>query len=1304
MDATCAPVPTSVLFSGNARQGIEVRGGTMAADTLWKNWNANAPYAATGGVSVAAGVRFTIEPGTTVKWNGSTGTALRVHGVLIADGAAAPITFTGLHDDSVGGDTNGDGASAPGRGEWLGVYLSPASGASVLNQCAIRYAGADNYGNGMGVYNSAGRKCLVYVDRCSPTITRCAFAESERHGLELYGSEAAIQENTFTNMGSGHYAIVYDTPNTLPVISGNSASGTGIAGICLSGGSITRTGRWMKPGASFPYYLYTNHSFAGGTTFTIDPGTTIRFSGSTSAALYVQGTLSAAGTAAEPITFTSAQDSPGPGNWLGIYLGPQAGASVLSYCTLAYAGADNYGNGMGVYNSAGRKCALYVDACSPRVTDCTIESPERHGIELYNSAATLRNNTFRNVRSDMFALVFDTPNTFPVVSGTVFAGSPGRIHLAGGTISKSGRWMKAGGNFAYYLGAAQHINAGVTLTVDPGVTVRLSGSGSTGIYVAGTLKAVGGALAPITFTSSAASPGRGNWLGIYLGPTAGRSALCYCTIACAGADNYGNGLGSYHSAGRRCTLFVDGCTPTLSNLTISDSERNGLEIYGGSPTLYSSLFLSCGWSGIVAEAGAAPLIANNTVSGCGGGISCSGASPRIVNNIVAFNGSGITRSGGEPTLGSNCVYGNPSGDYAGIAAGAGDFSMDPLFVDRAAGDYHTPGQSPGINAGNNSAVQSTWRDHDGRARVYGGRVDLGAYELPRLPAPAKPDLLIRNAGDTGWVGGNAFGTSQSRAQMASAAMKAIYEVKVENDGEAAGPFVLKAVESAGTGWAITYKAGDTDISDQMRGGGYPVPLMAGASAVVTVDVQPGAMVTPGAVKTFLFRVYKDAADTTSRDLVSAKTTAAPAKKLAFLMQPSNVGAGTAIAPAVQVAVQDQFGGTVPVAKTVTLAIATNPAGGRLTGTLSASTVHGVATFSNLKIDRAGSGYTLRATASGLAAATSAAFDVSAGAKAKMVFTVQPASTLAGSVMSPAVVVSIVDAAGNLVADATDTVILTIARNPARGTLSGSTAVAAVGGVAAFAGLSIDKAGVGYMLRASAADLTGVYSATFDITSGPVAARRGDRGVLVAACAGEQAVGYLAPSRLDSPESGGRSAGLRFVPLQAPAGRSPGSAWEFAIEASWPSADVTITWPDLSGMGSGDRVVLQDLDATVRRSMRSTASYTFRAGQGVQRRFRVLAEPRGAGGVAITGLEVAPLRSNTRVVRFTLSTDASVDLEILSPSGRTVATVARGRAFMQGVNQAVWSGPAAPGLYLLRAAATAEDGGVVQAVRPVAVVR
>jgi len=112
----------------------------------------------------------------------------------------------------------------------------------------------------------------------------------------------------------------------------------------------------------------------------------------------------------------------------------------------------------------------------------------------------------------------------------------------------------------------------------------------------------------------------------------------------------------------------------------------------------------------------------------------------------------------------------------------------------------------------------------------------------------------------------------------------------------------------------------------------------------------------------------------------------------------------------------------------------------------------------LSLDKTGTGYTLTAAAGGLTGAISNAFNVTAGAATQLVFSVQPTSATAGSVITPAVQLTAQDAQGNTVTGFTANVTVALGANPGSGTLSGSKTVPAVAGVATFGDLSLDKAG------------------------------------------------------------------------------------------------------------------------------------------------------------------------------------------------------------------------------------------------------
>jgi len=113
----------------------------------------------------------------------------------------------------------------------------------------------------------------------------------------------------------------------------------------------------------------------------------------------------------------------------------------------------------------------------------------------------------------------------------------------------------------------------------------------------------------------------------------------------------------------------------------------------------------------------------------------------------------------------------------------------------------------------------------------------------------------------------------------------------------------------------------------------------------------------------------------------ASGAAGPPTKLGFVQGPSNTAAGNAITPAVTVAVEDANGNieTSDNATQVSLVIGTNPTGGTLSGGSAVTVASGIAIFSGLSINTAGTGYTLTASSTpSYTAATSKAFNITTG--------------------------------------------------------------------------------------------------------------------------------------------------------------------------------------------------------------------------------------------------------------------------------------------------------------------------------------
>ena len=217
-------------------------------------------------------------------------------------------------------------------------------------------------------------------------------------------------------------------------------------------------------------------------------------------------------------------------------------------------------------------------------------------------------------------------------------------------------------------------------------------------------------------------------------------------------------------------------------------------------------------------------------------------------------------------------------------------------------------------------------------------------------------------------------------------------------------------------------------------------------------------------------------------VVNATALSITPTRLAVTTQPSNAKAGATLGN-VTVAAQDASGVTVATfTGDVTVALGANPGGATLGGTTTVRAVNGVATFSNLSLNRPGTAYTLVFASSGLSGMPSSSFDVTSGNAAKLAFGPVTSTADAGIAMG-SVQVTTQDSAGNAVTSFTGAVTVAIGNNPGTSTLSGTLTRTAVAGVATFNDLSLNRKGAAYTLVATATGLTSGTSAAFNVAPG-----------------------------------------------------------------------------------------------------------------------------------------------------------------------------------------------------------------------------
>jgi len=97
--------------------------------------------------------------------------------------------------------------------------------------------------------------------------------------------------------------------------------------------------------------------------------------------------------------------------------------------------------------------------------------------------------------------------------------------------------------------------------------------------------------------------------------------------------------------------------------------------------------------------------------------------------------------------------------------------------------------------------------------------------------------------------------------------------------------------------------------------------------------------------------------------------------LSFFVQPNSANVGQVITPPVEVVARDTLGNiNTAFTGSITIGLASNATGAALSGTTVVRPVNGIASFSNLGIDKAGT-YTLQASASGAPAVSSGSFTI-----------------------------------------------------------------------------------------------------------------------------------------------------------------------------------------------------------------------------------------------------------------------------------------------------------------------------------------
>ncbi|OQX09168.1 MAG: hypothetical protein BWK80_47170, partial [Desulfobacteraceae bacterium IS3] len=635
----CVAVALAFLFLPAAAVFAETPvSGTISVNTTWTL--SGSPYVVTGDVNFSNSAHLTIEPGVKIKFEPSTAIIVGYgyKGSLSAVGTeASPIVFT-------------SNLASPVRGSWKGIYFDSETNdlKTVLEYCVVEYAGQDY-------------KASIMCEDSYPAIRNCTVRYSANYPIRVEPEKVNLSGNIYEN---------------------NKYQGT-----LIEGGTIYADTTWGNKGDESTYIVTGDVQFSDSAHLTIEPGVRIRFEPHTAIILGYgyKGSLSAIGTEASPIVFTSNLASPVPGSWKGIYFDSETNdlTTVLEYCIVEYAGQDY-------------KASIMCESSYPAIRNCTVRYSGTYPIRVEPQKMNLSGNTYTDNKKD----------------GTL---------IEGGTIAADTTWGNKGDESKYIVIEDVTFSDSAHLTIEPGAEIRFESN--TGILVGygynGSLSAVGTETSPIVFTSNLTSPVPGSWKGIYFYTNTldAKSILEYCIVEYAGRN-----------------IYFDDASPTIRRNIIKNASDSGIYIqYSGS----NSAVIDCNnisdnKYGIYLNSATPQIVNNNFVNNQTGLHNNSSGAVNAKNNWW-------NNAGGPGANSSNGVYGNVS--YDPWLTGQSDCVSSPGTETGYLQVTITPADA--VTAGAKWCVKNTCYDSGATAELSAGTYTVEFKAVTGYIRPANQSATVR---------------------------------------------------------------------------------------------------------------------------------------------------------------------------------------------------------------------------------------------------------------------------------------------------------------------------------------------------------------------------------------------------------------------------------------------------------------------------------------------------------------------------------------------------------------------------------
>jgi len=274
----------------------------------------------------------------------------------------------------------------------------------------------------------------------------------------------------------------------------------------------------------------TNVLVANGRTLRIEPGVRLRFHEKSYLEIGHKGSrLVAKGTKEKPIVFTSAASAPAKGDWIGLVFDDAVGeGTTIEHAVIEFAGRESHG-GQGAIT-------VFREFPAGRVSI--------RDVTFVNNAVAAISDTRSAFGAFERNVFHDNARSMRVSAGVLAAIGEGNdfgdvIEVLGGTVTKKGAFPRARGG--YLVSEPIYVNGDgaevASLTIAKGTVLRFASKTWLEVGTGGPaeLRASG-----VTFTSAAANPKAGDWIGLFFGDKTKRASVSESTIEYAGGEEHGS--------------------------------------------------------------------------------------------------------------------------------------------------------------------------------------------------------------------------------------------------------------------------------------------------------------------------------------------------------------------------------------------------------------------------------------------------------------------------------------------------------------------------------------------------------------------------------------------------------------------------------------------------------------------------------------------------------------------------------------------------------------------------------------------